>query len=94
MVLPAMPDYTGGLRMKIVKSYSIDLQTAQLLERYPSGKKSEVVNEAIAWYVGNRHISEAIEEKDIIISALRDQVRALRKPSLLHRILLRMRVVQ
>lgn len=80
--------------MKVVKSYSLELETAQRLEAYPHGTKSEVVNEAIRWYLGNEDISEALAQKDIIIGALRDQVRALRRPSLLRRILSRMRVKQ
>ena len=39
--------------MKVVKAYSLDIRTVQLLERYPHGRKSEVVNEAIRWYVGD-----------------------------------------
>ena len=39
--------------MRVVKAYSLDIRTVQLLERYPHGRKSEVVNEAIRWYVGD-----------------------------------------
>ncbi len=43
--------------MRVVKAYSLDIRTVQLLERYPHGRKSEVVNEAIRWYVGTDNIS-------------------------------------
>ncbi len=77
--------------MKVVKAYSLDIQTVKLLERYPQGKKSEVVNEAIKWYCGNEHIGEALEAQEVVISALRDEINRLRRPGLFRRILQRKR---
>jgi hypothetical protein len=83
--------------MKIVKAYSLDLQTAQLLERYPSGKKSEIVNEAIKWYCGNTKIEHKIETLEAQILGLQTYIERLessKSQGLLHRILSRMRVKQ
>jgi hypothetical protein len=91
MALSVMSNYAGGFRMKVVKAYSIDMETFKLLERYPRGKKSEVVNEAIKWYLGNEHVGEALEAQEVVIGALRDEINRLRRPGLFRRILLRMR---
>ena len=45
--------------MKVVKSYSLDIRTVNMLERYPHGRKSEVVDDAIRWYIGDDKISYA-----------------------------------
>lgn len=79
--------------MKIVKAYSLDLQTAQLLERYPSGKKSEIVNEAIKWYCGNTKIEHQIDSLKAQIIGLQTYIERLesaKSQSLLRRILSRM----
>ena len=93
LVLSELSNHAGGFRMKVIKSYSLDLQTAQLLEMYPSGKKSEIVNEALKWYLGNEHIGEKIDLMQITIDALREEVRTLRRKreSVLRRTLRRMR---
>ena len=44
--------------MKIVKAYSFDVQNIQKLEdRYPVGKRSEIVNESVKWYLGDDKLS-------------------------------------
>ena len=51
--------------MKVVKAYSIDVETAQKREDYHTdaygeiGSRSHTVNEAIKWYLGNERVSIA-----------------------------------
>ena len=51
--------------MKVVKAYSIDVETAQKIEDYHTdayveiGSRSQRVNEAIKWFVGNERVSIA-----------------------------------
>ena len=83
--------------MKVVKAYSLDIQTVTLLERYPHGKKSELVNEAIKWYCGNTNIQhkiESLESQIIGLQAYIERLESSKTQSLLRRILSRMRVMQ
>lgn len=51
--------------MKVVKAYSIDIETAKLLERYHKdaygqiGSRSKTVCDAIRWYIGGEEDSIA-----------------------------------
>jgi hypothetical protein len=79
--------------MKVVKAYSLDIKTVELLERYPHGKKSELVNEAVKWYCGNTHIQQKIEnlEAQIIgLEAYIERLESSKSQGLLRRILSRM----
>jgi hypothetical protein len=86
--------------MKVVKSYSLEVETAQLLESYhvdsygEIGNRSKTVNDAIVWYLNNEALQEVLETQKLVNDALRDEINRLRKPSLLRRILSRMRVKQ
>ena len=83
--------------MKVVKAYSLDIQTVELLERYPHGTKSEVVNESIKWYCGNTNVQHKIESLESQIIGLQTYIKRLessKNQGLLHRILRRMRVLQ
>ena len=73
------------LYMKVVKSYSLDLANARKLEdRYPTGKRSEVVNEALKWYLGGDKLTldkiiaarDSLQER--VLSAELDAVKAPR----------------
>ena len=51
--------------MKVVKAYSIDVETAQKIEDFHTdaygeiGSRSHTVNEAIKWYLGDERVSIA-----------------------------------
>ena len=79
--------------MKVVKAYSLDIQTVELLERYPHGTKSEVVNESIKWYCGNSNVQHKIESLESQIIGLQTYIKRLelsKSQGLLRRILSRM----
>jgi len=75
--------------MKIVKAYSFDVQHIQTLEdRYPHGKRSEVVNEAVKWYISGDKLSydrilaarDALQARVLELSKENESLKA-RKPS-------------
>ncbi len=75
--------------MKIVKAYSFDVQHIQTLEdRYPHGKRSEVVNEAVKWYISGDKLSydklvgirDAMQARILELSEENERLKA-RKPS-------------
>jgi len=75
------------LFMKVVKSYSLDLSNARKLEdRYPVGKRSEVVNEALKWYLGGDKLTldkiivarDSLQARVLELSAELDAVKAPR----------------
>ena len=51
--------------MKVIKAYSIDVETAQMLEDYHTdaygvlGSRSKTVNDAIQWFLGGEEFSRA-----------------------------------
>ena len=66
--------------MKVVKSYSLDLDVVQMLENHHKdaygdiGSKSKTVNEAIRWYMGGTH--ELVDELELM-----KKIIAARKPT-------------
>jgi len=57
MALFVLQPPPGGLLMKVIKAYSLDVETVELLERHcidtwdKKASRSRLVNEAINWYL-------------------------------------------
>ena len=73
--------------MKVVKSYSLDLDVVQMLESHHKdgygdiGSKSKTVNDAIRWYMGGTQ--ELVDELELMkkIIADRGQLKERENPS-------------
>lgn len=63
--------------MKVIKSYSLDLDTVQILESYHNdaygqiGSRSKTVNDAIRWYL-NGNLAEQISSHEQLMANFRD----------------------
>ena len=73
--------------MKVIKAYSLDIETVELLERYcdredalnggtSNFSRSKLVNEAIQWYMGgDNSIAELVESRDALLQKFGDAMR-------------------
>lgn len=63
--------------MKVIKSYSLDLDTVQMLEAQHTdaygeiGSRSKTVNDAIRWYL-NGNLAEQIASHEALMAKFRD----------------------
>ena len=68
--------------MKVIKSYSLDLQTVQMIENNTNGgvnSRSKLVNDAIKWYVSG-NVKELVDNNEALVEAVKRANQAINAP--------------
>ena len=68
--------------MKVIKSYSLDLQTVQMIERNTNGgvnSRSKLVDDAVKWYVSG-NIKELVDNNEALMEAVKRANQAINTP--------------
>ena len=68
--------------MKVIKSYSLDLQTVQMIENNTNGginSRSKLVNDAVKWYVSG-NVKELVDNNEALMEAVKRANQAIDAP--------------
>ena len=68
--------------MKVIKSYSLDLQTVQMIENNTNGgvnSRSKLVDDAIKWYISG-NVKELVDNNEALMEAVKRANQAIDAP--------------
>ena len=61
------------IEMKVIKSYSLDLQTVQMIENNTNGgvnSRSKLVDDAVKWYISG-NVKELVDNNEALMEAVK-----------------------